>query len=49
MWKLFLGFALFAGVAVFLLRNGGTGVDMGGEKHMVDTESSAAAASAPAK
>ena len=46
MWKILLGFALFAGIAVFLLKNAGAGLDMGGEKHMIETPE---AASAPAK
>lgn len=48
MWKLFLGFVLFAGISVFLLKNMGGGVDMGGEKHMIETTSEPAA-SAPSK
>jgi len=47
MWKLFLGFALFAGVAVFLLKNTGGGIEMGNEKHMIEV--SEPAASAPSK
>ena len=47
MWKLFLGFALFAGVAVFLLKNAGGSIEMGGEKHMIEVSESAA--SAPSK
>ena len=32
MWKLVVGFILFAGVALYLLTKGGD-IDMGGEKH----------------
>jgi hypothetical protein len=35
MWKIALGFALFAVLAVFMLMNGGD-IDMGGEKHGAD-------------
>ncbi len=36
MWKLLVGFALFAVLAVFLLMKSGADVDMGGEKHGID-------------
>ena len=32
MWKIAVGFALFAGLALFILSKGGD-IDMGGEKH----------------
>ncbi len=32
MWKLIVGFILFAALALFLLMKGGD-IDMGGEKH----------------
>jgi hypothetical protein len=35
MWKILLGFAIFAGVALFILTKAGGDVDMGGEKHEV--------------
>ena len=47
MWKIAVGFALFAGLALFILSKGGD-IDMGGEKHGADamhSESPAAAAS----
>ncbi|MFM9915680.1 MAG: hypothetical protein ACKVOX_07720 [Rhizobacter sp.] len=48
MWKLALGFALFAALAIFILMKGGD-IDMGGEKHGVDASHEApAAASVPA-
>lgn len=33
MWKMLVGFAVFAVIAVFLLIKSGADVDMGGEKH----------------
>jgi len=50
MWKLLAGFALFAGLAVFMLMKSGGNVDLGGEKHEVvtATEPGPAAASASA-
>lgn len=54
MWKLLVGFIIFAALAVFLLMKGGANVDMGGEKHGIETEATheapyeAAAVSAPA-
>ena len=32
MWKLVIGFIVFAGLALYLLTKGGD-IDMGGEKH----------------
>ena len=32
MWKIAVGFILFAGLAVYLLNKGGD-IDLGGEKH----------------
>ena len=32
MWKIGVGFALFAALALYILRNGGD-IDMSGEKH----------------
>jgi hypothetical protein len=48
MWKIFLGFVVFAGLAIFVLMKGGD-IDMGGEKHGIETPAapSAAPASAP--
>ena len=45
MWKLIVGFVLFAALALFALMKAGGDIDMGGEKHGID----APAASAPAK
>lgn len=52
MWKIVVGFAIFAALAVYLLTKGGN-IDMGGEKHEVAPAgheapaSAATAASAP--
>jgi hypothetical protein len=35
MWKLVLGFAVFAALAMYVLSKGD--IDLGGEKHTVDT------------
>ncbi len=35
MWKIALGFVAFAGLAIFILSQGGD-IDMGGEKHGAD-------------
>jgi hypothetical protein len=32
MWKILVGFVIFAGLALYLLNKGGD-IDMGGEKH----------------
>ena len=45
MWKIALGFALFAVIAVFMLMNGGD-IDMGGEKHGADAVHAPVAANA---
>lgn len=48
MWKMLLAFAVFAVLAVFLLIKSGADVDMGGEKHGIETsEESHTASSAP--
>ena len=48
MWKLFLAFIVFAGIALFVLKKSGGNIDMGGEKHDVSTPHEAPAASAAA-
>lgn len=51
MWKMLVGFVVFAVIAVFLLIKSGADVDMGGEKHGIDTshsEEAKAPTSAPA-
>ena len=48
MWKIVVGFLVFAAVAMFVIFKGGDSIDMGGEKHGVDaTPAPAAGASAP--
>lgn len=54
MWKIAVGFAIFAGLALFILSKGGD-IDMGGEKHGMEAvhapepvaSAAAAAPSAP--
>ena len=48
MWKLVVGFIVFASAALYMISQGGD-IDMGGEKHGGDTHApTAAEASAPA-
>lgn len=47
MWKIVVGFIVFAGLALFLLSRGGD-IDMSGEKHGDTTHTEAPAAVAPA-
>ena len=44
MWKLLVGFIVFAAIGLFVLKKAGGDVDMGGEKHGIDTGSHAASA-----
>ena len=37
MWKIVLGFILFAALAMFMLNKAGGNVDMSGEKHGIET------------
>lgn len=37
MWKILLGFVVFAAVAIWVLSKAGGSIDMGGEKHGIDT------------
>ena len=51
MWKLAVGFVLFAALAMFVIIKGGDNLDMSGEKHGADAvhvEPAKAEASAPA-
>lgn len=56
MWKIIIGFIIFAALALFVIIKGGDQLDMGGEKHGADAvhapeapaSAPAAAASAPA-
>jgi hypothetical protein len=47
MWKIIVGFAVFAGLALFILSKGGD-IDMSGEKHGDTTHTETAAPAAPA-
>jgi hypothetical protein len=47
MWKIFVGFVIFAAAGLFLIFKAGDKVDMGGEKH--DSGSTAAPEQSPAK
>jgi hypothetical protein len=53
MLKIFLGFVIFAALAIFVIMKGGSSLDMGGEKHgdeaiHAPAEAASDAASAPA-
>jgi hypothetical protein len=49
MWKIAVGFVVFAAVALFVIMKAGDKVDMSGEKHGADAvHAPAAPASAPA-
>lgn len=49
MLKIFIGFVIFAGLAIFVIMKGGDSLDMGGEKHGAEAiHAPAEAASAPA-
>jgi len=47
MWKLALGFIIFAGLALFILSKGGD-IDMSGEKHGIESHEPAASTAAAA-
>ena len=46
MWKLAVGFAIFAGLVLYILTRAGGNVDLGGDGHNVGAHSPASAASA---
>ena len=51
MWKLVVGFVIFAALALYVISKGGDSLDMSGEKHGADavhSEPAKADASAPA-
>lgn len=54
MWKIAVGFIVFAAISLFVIMKGGDKIDMGGEKHGADAvhapepAASAPAAAAPA-
>lgn len=43
MWKIAVGFVVFAALAMFVIIKGGSNLDMSGEKHGTDTSHSPAA------
>lgn len=45
MLKIFVGFVIFAGLAMFVIMQGGDSLDMGGEKHGADAVHAPAEAS----
>jgi hypothetical protein len=47
MWKIAIGFAVFAGLALYVISKGGDNIDMTGEKHGAEAVH-APAAPAPA-
>ena len=48
MWKLVVGFIVFAGVALFVISKGGDSLDMSGEKHGAEAVHSPAPAATAA-
>ena len=46
MWKIAVGFAVFAAIALFVIFRAGDKVDMGGEKHGTEAVTPAPGASA---
>jgi len=51
MLKIFIGFIIFAALAMYVIMKGGSSLDMGGEKHgeeAVHAPAEAASAAAPA-
>ena len=48
MLKIFLGFVIFAALAMFVILKGGSSLDMGGEKHGDDATHAAPAEAASA-
>ena len=48
MWKILVGFVLFAALALFVLVKSGGDVDLGGEKHDVSPPSAAPPSATPA-
>ena len=50
MWKIAVGFAVFAGLALYVISKGGDNIDMTGEKHGAEAvHAPAPAAHAPAE
>jgi hypothetical protein len=49
MWKIGVGFAVFAAVALFVISKGGDNLDMSGEKHGAEAVHAPAEAASAAK
>ena len=50
MWKIAIGFVIFAAISLFVIMKGGDKLDMSGEKHGIEgAPAHEAAASAPVK
>jgi hypothetical protein len=48
MWKIVVGFIVFAAAALYMINKSGGDIDMSGEKHSVEAHGPAHDASAPA-
>ncbi len=48
MWKIVVGFVVFAALAMFVIIKGGDSLDMSGEKHDTGDHKAASAPAAPA-
>lgn len=48
MWKIIVGFILFAALALFVIMKGGDSLDMGGEKHGAEAVHAPETPAAPA-
>jgi hypothetical protein len=48
MWKIVVGFVIFAAIALYVISMGGDKIDMSGEKHGGDTTHAPAPAATPA-
>ncbi len=48
MWKIVVGFLVFAAAALYMINKSGGDIDMTGEKHGIETHEPAHGASAPA-
>lgn len=46
MWKLAVGFAIFAALAIYILTRAGGNIDLGGDGHSISAHPPASAASA---
>jgi len=47
MWKIIVGFAVFAGLSLYVISKGGDNIDMTGEKHGAEAVHAPAPAEAP--